>query len=159
MGLFYFCGLKSNTSLDQHFGKGLLPMRRLSVFLLLTVFLSADPFFGEIWKIPTLLHHYFEHKKEDDSTTFLVFLGNHYKSDIGHRHSTHASRHHSRLPFHSLENHSFHSDLVPPKQVCTVFRVPIIAFRPVKKPAEGQIYPNDCLVSIWQPPRLSFSMA
>jgi len=56
------------------------------IFFLLS-FLSANTAFGEVLKLPLLIHHYFEHSQEDNDNSIIDFLAKHYIEDINHQYN------------------------------------------------------------------------
>ena len=78
--------------------------RTIAIFFLFT-FLSANTAFGEVWKLPVLVRHYWEHSKKENNICFFEFLRIHYSDRSNHpAGSTH---HHEKLPFKSAILHSF----------------------------------------------------
>jgi len=123
----------------------------IAIFFLFS-FLSANTVFGEVLKLPLLVHHYLEHTQEDSDNSIIVFLAKHYGADINHHHND--SHHdHDRLPFKTTNVHSVQvvcfqplfiefSKNIPEKEL----KIPIL---------QQQNYSNTYLNSIWQPPQFS----
>jgi hypothetical protein len=127
-------------------------VKRLIAISFLFIFLTANTAFGQILRLPTLVHHYLEHV-EWDNMTLSEFLSQHYAATINHPDDKHHD--HQKLPFK-----------VP---VCDMSQVvtlvpqptfPICQINPdsveLKKPFyKQQDYSNAYLNNIWQPPRFS----
>lgn len=114
------------------------------------IFLSADSVLGEVFKLPVLIHHYFEHSTEDKELSILDFLGEHYSGEIEHHHKK--GDHHEKLPFKSMDSHSV--------QVLSLIVPNLMIFKTIPDfPKRSipihhlQIYTDAHLDSIWQPPK------
>ena len=91
--------------------------RTIAIFFLFT-FLSANTAFGEVWKLPVLVRHYWEHSKKENNICFFEFLRIHYSDRSNHpAGSTH---HHEKLPFKSA--------ILQAGQIFTIALPPTIAF-------------------------------
>ena len=125
--------------------------RTIAIFFLFT-FLSANTAFGEVWKLPVLLQHYWEHTKNENNITLLEFLIIHYSDRSNH--SANSTHHHKNLPFKSA--------VLQAGQIFTIAPTSTIAFSKVihqedKTPLPGyqqNNYTNNYLSQIWQPPRI-----
>lgn len=108
--------------------------------------------FGELLRLPTLIHHYFEHS-ELDNYNFIEFLSEHYSKQINHQDDKHHD--HENLPFKSLNSQG--------SQLLTFithsnYSVNFIYIETVeiKTAVLNEIpHSNTFLNSIWQPPRFS----
>jgi hypothetical protein len=70
--------------------------------IILFIFLTANTAFGQMLRLPTLVHHYLEHVEWDNMTLF-EFLSEHYAVNINHpddKHHDHekVTVQNSRLP-------------------------------------------------------------
>lgn len=127
--------------------------RFLAIFFLFT-FLTANTAFGEILRLPILVHHYIEHTQEDKDASFINFIALHYGGNIEHQHKEN-HHDHEKLPFKTANCHA--------SQVVTLafqpfFSLAQIIFEPVDEKitiSSQQNYSNSYLNSIWQPPRFS----
>lgn len=123
--------------------------RCLSIFLLF-IFISANTAFGEILRLPTLLHHYSEHVKWDHNDSFSKFIAEHYVLKINHPDDQHND--HQNIPFKSLSATVFHVLIIP--EHLTIIEVDLIAEQnnsPVIQYAQS--YFRSFANGIWQPPR------
>lgn len=119
--------------------------------LLLFSFLTADTSFGQFLRIPTLIHHYLEHVKWDNST-FYEFLCEHYAAKINHPDDKHHD--HENLPFKTLNCHATHVLNIAPQ--IWVLSEPNCRFVEEKIGVlRTQFCQNLYLNTIWQPPRCS----
>jgi hypothetical protein len=55
-------------------------MKKVIAMFFLFSFLSANTAFGEVLKLPLLIHHYIEHTQEDNDNSIIDFLAKHYLS-------------------------------------------------------------------------------
>jgi len=123
----------------------------IAIFFLFS-FLSANTAFGEVLKLPLLIHHYIEHTQEDNDNSIVDFLVKHYGKDINHHHND--SHHdHDNLPFKTINVHSVQVVYIQPlfvefsRQIAEKeLEIPIL---------QQQNYSNAYLNSIWQPPQIS----
>ncbi len=54
--------------------------RNLIAILFLSILISSNSELHQLFKIPILISHFIEHKKEDRSISFIAFLKMHYKT-------------------------------------------------------------------------------
>ncbi|WP_051296079.1 hypothetical protein [Eisenibacter elegans] len=123
-------------------------MKRTAAISLLVLFLSANTIFGELLRLPVLVHHYWEHVAKDQNTAVLDFLASHYAKQINHPDDQH--RDHENLPFKTIP--SMLSLVFLPK-VC--IDIPVLAARllpQIKTVNKPQPYTIAYLGSIWHPP-------
>jgi hypothetical protein len=102
-------------------------------------------------RIPTLIHHYFEHVEWDNSS-LSTFLSEHYSLHINHPDDKHHD--HENLPFKTIHAGVHNVVITPQPQFCLSQNV----FFPTKTISliSNQLnYSNQYLNSIWQPPRFS----
>lgn len=103
-------------------------------------------------RLPTLIHHYWEHVEWDNST-LLEFLSEHYAKEINHPDDKHHD--HENLPFKAVDCQAM--------QVVTIVSQPTFLISQIipdtveikKSIRNQQHYSNAYLNSIWQPPRFS----
>ena len=55
-------------------------MKKLIAILFLTIYVVSATELHELFKLPNLVEHFFEHQSEDKSTTLVNFLVMHYSS-------------------------------------------------------------------------------
>lgn len=128
-------------------------MKRFIATMLLSAILFAGTPLQQLLKLPVLVQHYFEHKQQDNSTSFAGFLIHHYleegKDDVDKDHARDC-----QLPFKSMA-------LVVPTSLLTVTTVSYAQhvaspeIRSIQKPmAENeQAVSAQYLSAIWQPPK------
>jgi hypothetical protein len=124
------------------------------VISFLFVFIGATTAFGELLKLPVLIHHFSDHIQDEKNTdfSFFDFLAEHYTGDINHSDKHHD---HSNLPFKTLNTHIAQVLTIVPQ---SIYHFPqVIAVRSKLKGVfhTQQNYSNTYLDSIWQPPRFS----
>ena len=119
-------------------------------FLLLQLFSTTE--LGEVFKLPVLIHHYFEHESEHDHESILHFLKEHY-SYLHATHNPHHAGNHKQLPFKTGEHGylTFAVPIVPPvySKLETVSFYTKKSPVPIKSPSTYSHF----LADIWQPPR------
>lgn len=76
-------------------------MKKIIVLFLITIFLCANTSVGQLLKVPNLLEHYKEHKRDVavSSITFIQFIKNHYSKN-----SQNSNEEHQDLPFKTFDN-------------------------------------------------------
>ena len=129
----YICNVKSTIAIS---------------FLML--FLSANTIFGELLRLPILVHHYWEHVAKDQNTAVLDFLASHYAKQINHPDDQH--RDHENLPFKTIP--SFLSFVSLPKNN---IQFPVLAARllpQIRIISRQSQYVGTYLNKIWHPPCL-----
>jgi hypothetical protein len=114
------------------------------------LFLSANTIFGELLRLPVLVHHYCEHIQWDNNASLLDFLASHYAKQINHPDDQH--RDHENLPFKTTL--SLLSFVFLPK---SNIHVPVLAARllpQIRIISKQSQYVGTYLNKIWHPPCL-----
>lgn len=75
-------------------------MKRLLASSFLMLYILATTSLIELIKLPTLIHHYHEHSKDNKNLSFTDFVYLHYMTN----HSSSNEDSHSNLPFKSAKN-------------------------------------------------------
>ena len=127
-------------------------LKNLVAISFIFLHLSTTTELGELFKLPALVHHYFEHEEEHDSASIFHFLAEHY-AELHAAQNLQHDDHHKHLPFKS-NDHSY--------LVSTVSIVPSIyspakslgffikkSISTAKEICRYSYFPSD----IWQPPR------
>ena len=126
-------------------------MTKLISSLILISFINTNIFFGQILNFTIVLHHFHEHKTENQKIDFFTFLKIHYKKDVNHADDRHMD--HKRLPFKQNQGNS-NLILLAVGDVCKVlnFRDP---FSTTKKTLFFPVflYNHNSHNSVWQPPK------
>ncbi len=126
-------------------------MRKSWVIFLLLTFLNANTAFGEVLKLPMLIHHFVEHAQGGNDSV-LDFLAKHYKDKNGHNHQN-SPNDHEKLPFKTADGHFSSVVSIAPLIFIEVSQISTI-LPSLKIPAYSQqIYTNPSLNSVWEPPR------
>jgi hypothetical protein len=127
-------------------------MKRITVILLALQLLSGNALLPELAKIPELMHHFYEHQRENESIDFVSFLKMHY-ADPEHQKND-ASRHGS-LPLKSMT--TAHAEtLVWNETTPSVFfeeTSPIFEKSPISA-IENLFFDSKIRFSVFQPPRV-----
>ena len=77
-------------------------MRTTWILVLMTVHLFGNTELGQLFGLPKLVSHYFQHRQLDRSVTFIDFLAMHYGGDDG---TTADDDIDNQLPYHHVDNH------------------------------------------------------
>ncbi len=103
-------------------------------------------------RLPTLVHHYFEHVEWDNNNSLIDFLAIHYCKDINHPDDQHND--HENLPF-KTGNDSLMQVVSLPQPQLTISQQSCFGFN-FKIPVRNHpVHSNSNTGSIWQPPRFS----
>ncbi|MGC4235091.1 MAG: hypothetical protein QM594_19130 [Niabella sp.] len=115
--------------------------------------MTTNTMFGELLRLPTLIHHYLEHCEWDNNNSVIDFLSEHYSGTINHPDDQHND--HQRLPFKSTDGFTAQVVTVMPPALFELPRIVPETNALKRLPSLKQDYSNHYLDSIWQPPRLS----
>lgn len=74
-------------------------MRKILAIALITIHLFGNTELNQLFKIPSLITHYFQHHRQDPDIGFLKFLEMHYGGDDG---TTADDEQDSKLPGHNF---------------------------------------------------------
>lgn len=127
-------------------------MKNWCALFSLCLFLTAYTAVGQIFRVPTLIHHFLEHVAQEDSS-LKKFLLEHYAQEINHADDQHGD--HTKLPFKNIDKLNLQSiacSIYPQLPEFVWFPAILI---PLKYSLPTQDYSNAYLQSIWQPPRLA----
>lgn len=127
-------------------------MKRLIAISFLFIFLTANTAFGQLWRLPTLIHHYWEHVEWDNATLF-EFLSEHYAMKINHPDDKHND--HENLPFKNINHSTFQVISIVPQPTFSISQIIPETIEIKKSIFHQQHYSIAYLNSIWQPPRFS----
>jgi len=125
--------------------------RALHIFLLSFYLLSCTGL-QELFRIPVLFQHYFEHKSLDQKITFLNYLEHHY-NDIPH--TDNDEERDNQLPFKTHGIFAANSispalpsffEIIPKKSYQILPRQKILVYN-------DQVTPSSFCGTIWQPPK------
>lgn len=87
-------------------------MSRIVAILFLSIFLTANTTFVQILRLPTLVHHYWEHVEWDNSS-LIEFISEHYAKQINHPDDKHHD--HQNLPLKALDCQASHIVSIVPQ--------------------------------------------
>ena len=79
-------------------------MRKIFLIILSSVHLIGNTEISQVFKIPNLVDHYFEHCRIDPRISFFEFLSMHYAGDDGTDADDDKD---SQLPCHNTNHHTF----------------------------------------------------
>ena len=124
-------------------------MNKVVAIFLITVFLCANTSIGQLLKIPNLIEHYKEYKKEvsHKSTSVTQFIIIHYSKNTDNN-----KKEHQNLPFKTFDN-STHV-LFTFSNICFQLEIvkPLISEK--KKFFYKNSFKSNLFTSIWLPPKL-----
>lgn len=124
-------------------------MRQSLAILLLSIHLFGNTELGQVFRLPRLLAHYFQHHRIDPGLAFFDFMQMHYAGDDG---TTADDDIDNELPFHNLTHTSIlvqYSPMVMEIQAPdNPFREPRIYFSNLRA-----IISSKHVLMILQPPR------
>jgi len=86
----------------------MLLMRKFIVIILSGTYLFANTEVAELFKIPQLVSHYFQHHRQNPDMSFVKFIAEHYGGDDG---TTADDDQDSKLPCHDVQHHNTFSSL------------------------------------------------
>lgn len=125
--------------------------RKISAFIFFTVYLFTASAAIELFKLPVLISHYYDHREENKAMNLPAFLMQHYFYEDGTDQDVEED---NKLPFKSLENAysvSFISLSPPdlPEYLTHIYEMSENSFGIYTNP----LLPFQYLSTIWQPPR------
>jgi hypothetical protein len=118
---------------------------------LLSIYLFSATAIGELFKLPMLVEHYYDHQEENKAISLVSFLYMHYQTEDG---TDKDAKEDNQLPFKSIEHAitgAFVS-LTPPAFTYVTFNGRLTATLKFKT-YEELFLPSSYLAAIWQPPR------
>jgi hypothetical protein len=119
-------------------------------FVLLQLFTTTG--MGELFKLPLLIQHYFEHDEKDDHQSFVNFILEHYAEMHATAEKNHAD-HHKKLPFHTIDSNCFNQITATVPAFCLNGEFFIISDPTVNTTRKKSSVYFHFLANIWQPPR------
>ena len=122
----------------------------IAVFLLF-IYIQPAGVIRELFKLPLLIEHYFDHQEEKNGMGLVSFLVSHYYTEDG---TDYDADEDSRLPFKSSDQiFSAGSIAVSPPVNSDILSRPDLS--PVRNYVimDDENIPTDHLDAIWQPPR------
>ena len=126
-------------------------MRSLVAIFFLLLILIANTLFGELLRLPRLIHHYNEHVIWDNNTSFIDFMAVHYAAEINHPDDEHGD--HQRLPLKAVDYSILQVVTVVPSANFSLNRMVVAYIEQQNALQPRQFYSSAYLDSIWQPPR------
>lgn len=126
-------------------------MRKLTAIVFLFSFLLATTELYQLLKLPQLVAHYIEHRKEDRSLSMLAFLSLHYaQGDV--RDADYEQD--MKLPFKTCDSTPHAASFVCLPEPPGHFNPTPVLLIDRQKPVDLNLYlPSSYKASIWQPPR------
>lgn len=128
-------------------------MKRFVSIILLIGFLNSTTELHQLLKLPMLIHHFFDHNKQEPTESFAEFIKEHYITHIDH--SDKDNHEHDNLPFKTKDCATIHTTIAFSHQQTFFIKEPntspqifLIEYNEVN-------YSPAALSNIWQPPKIS----
>jgi len=119
---------------------------RLLAISFLILYINSNTEFHEMLRLPILLEHYSQHKKQVSDISFWDFLVMHYKSDVSHDSDD------NQLPFKD-PGHSFTASTLALPIHKIVLKETMLLSEPVHSFAYSETFMASHLSDIFQPPK------
>ncbi len=81
-------------------------MRKIVIICLMAVHLFGNTELNQLFKVPELVSHFFQHHRQDPGISFIEFIAMHYGGDDGTKADDYED---GKMPFHNSHNHSLTS--------------------------------------------------
>lgn len=117
----------------------------IGMFCVVSVYLTE---FGQLFSIPTLIGHYFEHTETEESLTFIDYLHEHYCHE--HKHCEHHDT--EKLPYQNVDSGFFSLVFINELQEEIHF-LSFSSFVGVKH-SHNDVFCSELHPDVWQPPKL-----
>ncbi len=128
-------------------------MKKGFAIFFLSIYLVSITQFTQFLKVPLLVSHYIEHKKESPKMSLLDFLGLHYKHQ-DHANKKDTNQDHN-LPFLNLNN-VLNVVCLSPHSIYFEPNTKVLIINSQKQTLLNESYKEFAfLKAIWQPPRIS----
>jgi hypothetical protein len=125
-------------------------MKNSFIILLLSVYLISSTELHQLIKLPTLVEHFIEHKKENNNLSLWSFLYMHYASEHGTKSD---NEHDSKLPFKSHSECSSQVLTITPLPHHPDFIKPVFSEKKDFLMYNENFLSSAHLSSVWQPPK------
>ena len=123
-------------------------MRMTLIIALIAIHLFGNTELGQLFKLPKLISHYFEHRELNSTGTFIEFLVMHYGGDDG---TTADDDIDNQLPYHHVDYHRLFGTYYPLAQY--VFSMKPVEYIPEYDSQLILINSSKHVSLILQPPR------
>jgi SNF family Na+-dependent transporter len=124
-------------------------MNKVIAIFLISLFMCANTSIGQLLKVPNLIEHYNEHKKEFTKTSisFIDFIKLHYSKNTNHN-----QEEHQNLPFKTFDNvtNVFLLDTFNSFQIQIL--KPLISSKKIFFYTKS--FKSNLIASIWLPPKI-----
>lgn len=111
--------------------------------------MCANTSIGQLLKVPNLIEHFNEHKKEvtTNSNSFIDYIVSHYSKNAENNHD------HEDLPFKTFDNSS--STLFAFSIITDQIQVVKSLISSQKKFFYNKFFKSNLIISIWLPPKIA----
>lgn len=125
-----------------------LMFKGLAIFLI-SIHLMGNTEVGQLFKLPQLIHHYFQHQRLDPGIRFIDFLAMHYAGDDG---TTADDDLDKKLPYHNTDHSTVGIVYSPMVKDFPVAELPVPFAREYNDRLQQGISSKHVLL-IFQPPK------
>jgi hypothetical protein len=127
-------------------------VKRIGAIILVVVMVITSTSLQQVFKLPLLVNHYYEHKQIDSRTTVLGFLAHHYFEEEEGSDADDSTD--QKLPFKSVTHYIPPTVINATPEVSPIGEIVVhqsgtMQHRPVQK----TFISSHILSRIWQPPR------
>ena len=126
-------------------------MKKVLTLSFVALFIANVFELHQLAKLPALVHHYFEHNSENEQQSFADFFAEHYFDQQSHTTQNHK---HDDFPFKSTDCSSFHAAIVFVQMIHANHYQPSLFFTSLIKETQPDLYLQNFVGKIWQPPKL-----
>jgi len=127
-------------------------MRKLLAIAFLSLYMFSSTECFELFKLPVLIDHFYNHKEEDKSINLWTFLCMHY----AHGDVNDSDRDEDmKLPFKSIDNSSFSAITLIPNNNFDLVTIKLKKEDKVKNNFYRNCFISSSHSSIWQPPKIT----
>lgn len=125
-------------------------MKRAAAILFLVLYIFTVTECNQLLKLPVLLEHYTEHKKDNRNISFPDFIYMHYAGDDFNDNDEDRDK---RLPFKAFDTYTSFSAQHTPSDICTQGWIIQMAYKQAGICYADLNLPSSYLKAIWQPPK------
>lgn len=125
-------------------------MRKILVIVMISIHLLGNTEVGQLFHMPQLLAHFFQHHRQDPTINFFDFLAMHYSGDDG---TTADDDFDKQLPWHNANQHTIGLSYSPMVKDILLIQVPAYTNREYNSQLLAGVSSKHVLL-ILQPPRL-----
>lgn len=131
-------------------------MKRIGAIILMLVMLVTSTALQQVFKLPLLVNHYFDHKQIDSRTTVFGFLKLHYFDEEDGLDADDTTD--QKLPFKSVTHYIPPTVINAPPHIAPIGEIVVHQSGTAQhRPVQKTFITSHILSRIWQPPKVSLS--